>query len=69
MAFNFIIGQTVNLHQLPDLFWGGHCKVTQNKKKEKTFISDCCNHYNSIAVMIKTIIQANIMHMIIFFGT
>lgn len=25
VAFNFIIGQTINLHQLPDLFWGGHC--------------------------------------------
>jgi hypothetical protein len=25
MAFNFIIGQTVNLHEFPDLFWGGHC--------------------------------------------
>ena len=25
MAFHFIIGQTFNLHQLPDLFWCGNC--------------------------------------------
>lgn len=25
VAFNFIIGQTVNLHQFSDLFWCGHC--------------------------------------------
>lgn len=34
MAFNLIIGQTVNLHQLPDLLWGGNC-IFQTKKRQK----------------------------------
>lgn len=25
VTFNFIIGQTINLHQLPDLFWSRYC--------------------------------------------
>lgn len=38
MAFNFIIGQTVNFHQLSDLLWGGHCFHYHNKK-EKSIIA------------------------------
>lgn len=35
MAFNLIIGQTINLHQLPDLLWGGNYIFHTKKRKKK----------------------------------
>lgn len=42
MAFHFIIRQAINLHQLPDLLWGGNCK---RKLEASMIVSRIRSHY------------------------